>query len=70
MEVPAPIPTNLINHPCKVVGPGKTYGSLKRAYTANTTCVGKYEGVINGINNYNLSISPETVGKDEGHDKK
>lgn len=66
-EVIVPIPEQLLIHPCVVVGPGTTVEQLAAAYTRNTSCVGRYRGVIDGLVNYNKQFAKQTTGevKDE-----
>lgn len=66
-EVVVPIPEHLLKHPCVVVGPGTTVEQLAVAYTRNTSCVGKYKGVIDGLANYNKQFIKQITGevKDE-----
>ena len=56
MEVPAPLPSHFLVKPCHPVGVGNTVGSLAKAYVENTGCVGKYEIVIDSIEEYNETI--------------
>ena len=49
----SPIPDSLLFHPCDVSPAGKTDSSLVNGYIKNTSCVGKYKSVVNGLINYN-----------------
>lgn len=62
VEVAAPIPTSLIIYPCEPVGVGETADSLAKAYVDNTVCIGRYKGVVRGLEEWNDSI--KDVGKD------
>jgi len=63
VEKLVPIPEILVYHPCKAVGAGTTVKSLSTGYIKNTSCIGKYEAVINGILNFNSTISREADGE-------
>lgn len=56
VEVPAQIPTSLIIYPCEPVGVGETVGSLAKAYVDNTVCIGRYKGVVRGLEEWNDSV--------------
>lgn len=60
----APIPENLLVHPCAPVGVGDTVGSLARAYAINTTCVGDYKNTLQGIIDYNDFIKITNESED------
>lgn len=62
MEVPARVPEGLLFYPCEPVGAGKTYGSLEVGYVMNTSCIGKYKKVIDGVHTYNREISEKING--------
>lgn len=64
------IPEYLVVDPCVPVGPGKYYKELELSYVANTTCIGKYAKVLNGIRTYNRKILEEDTGVADGDGKK
>ena len=57
----SPIPDSLLYHPCDVVPAGNTESSLITGYIKNTTCVGEYKSVIDGLLNYNTSIKNKEI---------
>ena len=57
------MPDSLISFPCQVVGAGYTEESLVKGYVHNTTCVGEYQSVMEGINNYNQTLKEK--GKED-----
>lgn len=60
-------PNTLVYHPCEPVGVGVGLVGLERGYVKNTTCVGEYKSVIDGILQYNNSI--ENMNKDRENAK-
>lgn len=67
VDRPVTTPDTLVYHPCEPVGAGSGTAGLERGYTKNTTCIGLYKAVVDGILQYNQDI--ETTNKERENAK-
>lgn len=58
-------PESLLQHPCKIVGPGRTVRGLGASYAANTSCAHQYYFLIEAQKEYREKMLRLHGEKDE-----